>query len=115
MAQAMYKETAKRLANARQVSGLESLRLSDVSIAQPATLQLTRVGPLRLLIGSISLAIIAFISMIIAASRDFRKARVEARKRRSLGIPTGPEPVFSPNVEPDAIGEDDLVTPGLPR
>ena len=115
VAQAMYKETAKRLANARQVSGLESLRLSDVSIAQPATLQLTRVGPLRLLIGSISLAIIAFISMIIAASRDFRKARVEARKRRSLGIPTGPEPVFSPNVEPDAIGEDDLVTPGLPR
>ena len=89
VAEKTYMDTAQRLANARQIADLESLKLSDVAIAQPATLQLTKTGPLRLLFGAAGAMIAAFIALFVASLRDasqLAKQRTTSRKRQPSRI-----------------------------
>jgi uncharacterized protein involved in exopolysaccharide biosynthesis len=89
VAEKTYMDTAQRLANARQIADLESLKLSDVAIAQPATLQLTKTGPLRFIFGAAGAMVAAFIALFAASLKDasqLSKQPVTSGKRRTSSI-----------------------------
>ncbi|TWT93891.1 GumC family protein [Stieleria varia] len=69
VAESTYLETAGRLANARQLESLAALKLSDVSVAQPATLELKKVGPKRMIYLIAGLGFAAMVSLCQAAVR----------------------------------------------
>ncbi|QDT12597.1 GumC family protein [Planctomycetes bacterium K23_9] len=94
VAENTYLDTAKRLANARQIADLESFELSDVTIAQPATLQLTKTGPLRFYIGLVGFCIVGCLTFFAAALRDKNlvSSPTPIKKRRPIEVWTGPAP-----------------------
>ncbi|MGB7345829.1 MAG: hypothetical protein WBD20_16555 [Pirellulaceae bacterium] len=106
VAASTYVDAAKRLANAKQVADLEALELSDVAIAQQATLQLTKTGPLRLYIGAACLAVVGFITLLLAALRDSGRSNTSPNarptKRKRVSVWNEPSPRSR---EPEASAE----------
>lgn len=69
VAEQNYVETAQRLASARQIMALGNRQSSDVSVAQPATLELKKVGPKRGMLIVAALGLIGLVSVVQAAVR----------------------------------------------
>lgn len=69
VAESNYLQTAGRLANARQISALNEQLVSDVSVAQEATLELKKVGPKR---GILAIAAMVFAAVVALAQAAFR-------------------------------------------
>lgn len=84
VAETNHLATASRLANAEQIASLEDSSRNDVSVAQPATLQVKKVGPKRGLLGVVGLMLSAMMGIAIAAAKDaqIRNGRSFARSRQ---------------------------------
>lgn len=74
VAESTHLTTATRLANAEQIASLEKLSMNDVSVAQPATLQVKKVGPKRGLLGAVGLFLSGLMAIAIAAAKDSQSA-----------------------------------------
>tara|TARA_R110002049_G_scaffold72490_2_gene187065 strand:- start:58094 stop:59779 length:1686 start_codon:yes stop_codon:yes gene_type:complete len=118
VAESMYRRTADRLANARQIAALEQQQLSDVSIAQDATLEMKKVGPNRPLLAMIGLALSAALSFCLAALSGLSQTSRQFQMREQLRIASllATPPGRSANRRPSETmpSYDDASTTNLP-
>ena len=87
IAETNYLTHARSLEEARLASALDKEELSDVSVIQPASLNLKKSGPPRLILLVISIILGGLSAVLIAIIRDGNKSSA-AREARSLDEPS---------------------------